>query len=129
MPDSRIRPLLISFVCFVALATTSQPAFSRDRSGFTQTGKASYYADKFQNRKTASGELYKHKLKTAAHKKLPFGTRVRVRNVENGKTVVVKINDRGPFAKKRIIDLSKSAFESIGQLSAGVLDVEIQVIE
>lgn len=97
--------------------------------GFSETGKASYYADKHQNHKTASGALYKHELKTAAHKKLPFGSVVKVTNLSNGKSVVVTINDRGPFVKGRIIDLSKSAFRSIGALSAGLLKVEIEVLE
>ena len=123
------RTLPMAVIGLLAACSATQPATSKDWSDFTQTGKASFYADKFENRKTANGERYLHKLKTAAHKKLPFGTRVRVRNLENGKAVVVTINDRGPFAKKRIIELSKSAFSSIGKLSEGVLEVEIEVIE
>lgn len=128
MTGALIRPRLLVSIFLMAVVSAALPALARDWSGFTQKGQATYYADKFQNRKTASGELYQHKLKTAAHKKLPFGTRVRVKNVDNGKTVVVRINDRGPFAKKRIIDLSRSAFDSIGDVSAGVLNVEIEVI-
>ena len=95
---------------------------------YTQTGMASYYADKHQNQKTANGDIYQHSLKTAAHQILPFGTNVKVTNVANGKSVQVKINDRGPFRKGRIIDLSKSAFTEIGELNQGVLKVRIEVV-
>ena len=111
-------------------ACSSAPSgTSSDWAGYTQSGKASFYADKHQRRKTASGELYQHSLKTAAHKKLPFGTRVKVTNVNNGKSLIVKINDRGPFIKGRIIDLSKSAFSTIANLDSGVIQVTIEVID
>lgn len=100
-----------------------------DRSGYVETGKASFYANLHQSKKTASGEIYDHKLSTAAHKKLPFGTKIRVTNLANGKMVVVKINDRGPFIKGRILDLSKSAFSSIANVSSGIIEVKIEVIE
>ena len=96
--------------------------------GYQESGKASYYAMKYQNRKTASGERFNQWSKTAAHKKLPFGTIVKVTNIKNGKSVVVKINDRGPFVKGRIIDLSRSAFSSIGDLDSGIIKVSIEVI-
>ena len=67
------------------------------RVGYAQAGQASYYADKFQSRKTASGEPYDRAKKTAAHRKLPFGTKVKVTNLSSGKSVIVRINDRGPF--------------------------------
>nr|WP_294839750.1 septal ring lytic transglycosylase RlpA family protein [uncultured Methylotenera sp.] len=106
------------------------PTGSRDNwIGHTESGEASFYDDKFQNRKTASGERYNHSLKTAAHNKIPFGSSVKVTNKNNGKSVVVKVNDRGPFAKGRVIDLSKSAFSSIGNPSSGVIDVSIEVVQ
>ena len=120
--------LFLSFFCIFVGCTTVQPGAGANWIGFTQSGQASYYADKHQNRKTASGEVYKHNLKTAAHKKLPFGSYVKVTNLTNGKSVMVKINDRGPFAKGRIIDLSKSAFNSIGNTSSGIINVKIEVI-
>jgi rare lipoprotein A len=92
----------------------------------TETGKASYYADKFQGRKTANGETFKQSKKTAAHKTLPFGTKVTVKNLANGRTVKVRINDRGPFVKGRSIDLSKRAAKKIAMVNAGVADVEIR---
>lgn len=96
--------------------------------GYTESGQASFYADKHQNQKTASGERYTHSLTTASHKNLPFGSNVEVTNIDNGKSVIVKINDRGPFEKGRIIDLSKTAFNSIGNTSSGLINVKIQVV-
>ncbi len=94
-----------------------------------EKGKASYYANKFEGRKTASGEAYHaHKL-TGAHKTLPFGTMVKVTNLDNGKSVVVRINDRGPFVKGRVIDLSKSAAQKIDGIKAGIMNVKIEVIK
>lgn len=93
-----------------------------------QYGKASYYADKFHGKKTASGEIYDHSKKTAAHLTLAFGTKVRVTNQANKKSVVVIINDRGPFVKGRIIDLSKSAAEKLKFIDEGIVDVKIEVL-
>ncbi|WP_039912904.1 septal ring lytic transglycosylase RlpA family protein [Cellvibrio mixtus] len=108
---------------------SAQSTATRDRPSYTETGKASFYANLHQAKKTASGEIYDHKLNTAAHKNLPFGTKVRVTNLANGKTVIVKINDRGPFIRGRILDLSKSAFSSIASVSSGIIEVKIEVIE
>ncbi len=123
------RHLLLLLFIFTLSACSLLPKGSQGQwSGYAESGQASFYADKFQNRKTASGELYKHHLKTAAHKKLPFGSRVKVTNRKNGKSVIVKINDRGPFVKGRVIDLSKSAFSSIGSPASGLLHVKITVL-
>ncbi len=94
-----------------------------------QTGKASYYADKFEGQPTASGEKYKHNKLTAAHKSLPFGTKVRVTNTANNQSVEVVINDRGPFVEDRIIDLSKSAAEKLGFITQGLAEVKVEVID
>ena len=94
-----------------------------------ESGIASFYGDRHHNHKTASGERYRHELQTAAHKTLPLGSYVKVTNQKNGKSVVVKINDRGPFVRGRIIDLSKSAFAEIGATSSGLVKVDIQLIE
>ncbi len=91
----------------------------------TETGKASYYGDKFNGRKTANGETFSQNKNTAAHKKLPFGTEVKVQNLSNGKTTTVRINDRGPFVRGRIIDLSKAAAKDIGLVQQGVTKVKI----
>ncbi|MFD2784308.1 septal ring lytic transglycosylase RlpA family protein [Hymenobacter rubripertinctus] len=95
---------------------------------FTQTGKASYYADKFNGRETASGTIYRPGKLTAAHNTLPFGTQVRVTNPRNHRSVKVVVTDRGPHAKGRIIDLSKKAARKIDIIDAGVAPVELKVI-
>src|SRR5699024_4189089 len=86
-------------------------------------GKASYYGPRFAGRLTASGQRFNPKLLTAAHRSLPFGTRVRVTNLNNGKQAVVRINDRGPFVAARIIDLSRHAARLLGMLKSGVAPV------
>lgn len=96
-----------------------------DTETFIKKGIATYYANKFVGRKTATGAVYKHEKFTAAHKTLPFGTKVTVCNLKNGKSVVVKINDRGPFGKGMMIDLSQGAAKEIGILGLGIAPVEI----
>lgn len=99
------------------------------QTGYVQEGKASFYADKFEGRTTASGERYSHNKSTCAHLTLPFGTLVRVTNLSNNQSVVVRVNDRGPFVPNRIIDLSKSAAEKLGFIKEGIADVRIEVID
>lgn len=93
-----------------------------------EKGMASYYAGKFQGRKTANGETFDTNQLTAAHKTLPFNTIVRVTSDENGRVVYVRINDRGPFVPGRIIDLSKAAAEAIDMLGAGVTPVSVEIL-
>ena len=76
---------------------------------------------------TASGEIFSNKELTAAHKTLPFGTKLKITNLRNGNTIVVRVNDRGPYTKGREIDLSKAAFDSIGKISRGILNVDIEI--
>lgn len=97
--------------------------------GYTESGQASYYAMKFQFRSTASGERFNQLALTGAHRTLPFGTKVRITNLKNHRSVVVKINDRGPFVDGRIIDLSRYAFSKIGKTDSGIIDVKIEVIK
>lgn len=96
--------------------------------GSTFSGKASYYADKFEGKSTASGEPYKASKLTAAHRTLPFGTMLRVTNTANGKSVDVRVNDRGPFSAGRVVDLSKAAAQKIDMVRAGVVSVSVEVI-
>ncbi|MCW3082190.1 MAG: septal ring lytic transglycosylase RlpA family protein [Segetibacter sp.] len=91
-----------------------------------ESGKASFYADKFDGRQTSNGEIFKQRKKTAAHRTLPFGTKVTVTNLANGRTVKVRVNDRGPFVKGRMIDLSKRAAKKLDMVNAGVANVEIK---
>lgn len=96
--------------------------------GEVESGMASYYGDAFHGRTTASGSVYDQYELTAAHRTLPFGTKVLVANQKNGKTVVVEITDRGPFKDGRIIDLSTAAAQKIEMIKDGVVPVEIKVI-
>ena len=108
-----------------ASSTGAQTSFP-ERSALVDEGKASYYARKFQGRKTANGEYFSLSHFTAAHRTLPFGTTVKVINLENGKTVVVRINDRGPYRHGRIIDVSPAAAREIGLVRSGVANVRIE---
>jgi rare lipoprotein A len=105
--------------------------FSLSSVAYTQTqiGKGSFYDDKFEGRQTANGEIYKHSLPTAAHRKLAFGTKVKVTNLQNYKTAIVTINDRGPFIKGRIIDLSRSVAQSLDMPNNSIIEVKIEVLK
>ena len=92
------------------------------------SGSASWYGGQFHGRKTANGERFNMHDLTAAHRSLPFGTKVRVTNQKNGKSVVVRINDRGPFVGKRVIDLSRGAAQAVNMLGTGVAPVKLQVL-
>ncbi len=122
--------LFIAIVSVILIGCTSVPMKSEQKwVGYTQSGKASFYSTKYQFRKTASGERFNQYSKTAAHRKLPFGSKVKVTNLKNNKSVIVKINDRGPFVKGRIIDLSRSAFGAIGNTDSGIISVKIEVMK
>ena len=97
------------------------------RSSYQST-TVSYYANKFNGKKTASGDVYKHSKMTAAHKTLSFGTKVEIINIENSKKVQVTINDRGPLKSGRAFDLSQGAFKKIGNLNDGILKVKYKVV-
>ncbi|MCU4174456.1 septal ring lytic transglycosylase RlpA family protein [Carboxylicivirga sp. N1Y90] len=90
-------------------------------------GKASYYAAKFEGRLTANGEVFSNDSLTAAHKTLPFGTKVKVINLDNKKSITVRINDRGPFIKGRIIDLSQAAANELNFIQQGIANVRIEI--
>ncbi|MGI9554296.1 MAG: septal ring lytic transglycosylase RlpA family protein [Thermodesulfobacteriota bacterium] len=131
-----IKTLLVTFILCLAIASctarrdTGSFGYGDPKSvdGYTQTGIASWYGDKEHRNKTASGERFSRYAYTAAHKTLPFGTVVRVTNLENGRDVVVKINDRGPFIRGRIIDLSYSSAGSIDLVRTGTAKVKVEVI-
>jgi rare lipoprotein A len=119
--------LLSLWVLHAALNGQVVPSTEDDTA--VEKGKASYYADHFKGSKTASGAIYQPNLLTAAHKTLPFGTLVKVTCRETKKSVIVTINDRGPFSKKRIIDLSRAAFQSIHSIRKGEIHVEVRVLK
>jgi rare lipoprotein A len=112
-------------------ATTTPPAATVPTTtvkvGDKETGKASFYGTKIAGAKTASGALYDPESLIVAHKTLPFGTIVKITNKANGKWVKASVIDRGPYVEGRILDLSNAAFSSIGELSSGVLDVEMEI--
>ena len=111
----------------VLLGCTSTGSITYE-SGATATGVASYYADKFDGRTTANGETFDNSAYTAAHRTLPFGTRVRVTRLDTGAQVTVRVNDRGPFVRGRIIDLSQRAARDINMIADGLTEVRIEVI-
>lgn len=118
--------ITINYTRIFVILLCSLICFSSCSRKITENGKASYYADKFEGRRTASGETFRQNGLTAAHRTLPFGTKVTVINISNGKSVKVRINDRGPFSQGRVIDLSKKAAKRIGMLTTGVAVVEVK---
>jgi len=125
-----IKPLLLSLSLAILAGCSSSPAsYSDANTGITEQGKASFYADKYHGRLTASGEKFDQQAMTAAHKKLPFNSMVKVTNTANNRSVVVRVNDRGPFIRGRIIDLTQHSFEKLAEPSAGVINVTIEVID
>jgi rare lipoprotein A len=122
----RALPFVALAVIVLALGCVRGP---RPRyPGAVQYGLASWYGRDFQGRPTASGEPFDMYAYTAAHRNLPFGTRVRVTNEANGRSVVVRINDRGPWVEGRILDLSYAAAKALGMLEAGVVRVRVEVL-
>ena len=107
----------------------SRPASAGSDISLLESGEATYYGDEFDGKSTANGEKYDKDELTAAHRTLPFNTKVRVTNPANGKSVVVRINDRGPFKKSRIIDLSYAAAKEIGLIARGTANVQLEVVE
>jgi rare lipoprotein A len=105
------------------------PPMTTVSENWSEQGVASWYGPGFDGKRTASGEIYDMEEMTAAHKRLPFGTRVRVQNLDNGRQTEVRINDRGPFAHNRIIDLSMAAARDIQMLGPGTARVRISVVE
>lgn len=126
--DRKGRPLLLATLASLAWIAAGPVAAedAKDPVVFREEGKASYYGDQFQGRKTASGERFDQRDMTAAHPELPLGAEVTVKNPDTGKEVEVEINDRGPYAKGRDIDLSKAAARELGITKEGVAEVEIE---
>ncbi len=113
-------------VLLLLSACSSQPSSSVAPN--TTSGQASWYGAKHHGKKTASGERFNQHALTAAHRPLAFGTRVKVTNIRNNKSVTVRVNDRGPYSKGRIIDLSRAAANKIDMLNSGVAPVRLQVL-
>lgn len=120
------RTILVIIMMMSCLGTYSFKGIDDDIDG---TSYASYYHDKFNGRLTASGEVFDNSELTAANKSLPFGTLVEITNLRNGKSVIVRINDRGPYVKGRSFDLSKAAFEAIGNHKRGVMPISYKILD
>ena len=120
------RGILLIIMMISTLGTYS---FKNNTEDAKKTSFASYYHDKFNGRKTASGDIFSNSKMTAANRTLPFGTMVKVTNLRSGKSVVVEINDRGPFHSARALDLSKAAFQAIGNTARGTMPVEYEIID
>ncbi len=116
-----LLPVLIGIFCFTSMVSA--------QSVVTEEGLAAYYSSVFQGKKTASGERYDKDKLTGAHKTLTFGTKVKVTDLKNNKSVIIVINDRGPYSKNRIIDLSYAAAQEIDLIKAGISPVRLEVIE
>jgi len=119
--------LLLALLAPVGCAGSRPPDSALERE--VQVGFASYYGSRFHGARTASGERYDEKALTAAHRTLPFGTRVQVTNLANGRSVVVTITDRGPFARGRVIDLSRRAARKLDFLRDGTTRVRLEVVD
>ena len=116
-------------VIIMMISTLGLFSFKNNATDAKKTSFASYYHDKFNGRKTASGDIFSNSKMTAANRTLPFGTMVKVTNLRSGKSVVVEINDRGPFHSARALDLSKAAFQAIGNTARGTMPVEYEIID
>jgi rare lipoprotein A len=122
--------LLLGLLALLAGCASSRVDSPQVASGgYRAEGKASYYGARHHGNKTASGERFDQNALTAAHRSLPFGSRVLVTNLRNDKSVVVRINDRGPYSKGRLIDLSHKAAAQIDMLRAGVVPVRVEALE
>ncbi|WP_410055030.1 septal ring lytic transglycosylase RlpA family protein [Microvirga sp. Mcv34] len=131
---SVIVPILLVAACNTTasndpLTTGSISQADIDAGPAIQRGTASWYGPGFHGRKTASGERFNSSDMTAAHRSLPFGTKLRVVNEDNGRSVVVRVNDRGPFAHRRIIDLAKGPAQALGLTSDGTAYVSLHIID
>jgi rare lipoprotein A len=118
-----ILGLMLAVGCSHAMHSKKQTS---PRTHTPEIGEASYYGSRLEGRRTANGEIYRPNLFTCAHRSLPWGTQLRITNLENGKSVAVRVNDRGPFVRGRIVDLSQAAARKLGILKSGHAKVRIQ---
>ena len=126
-PSGILACLLLSFLAACSLPVTKTDLTTPSRPA--QTGVASWYGPGFHGKLTAGGKIYDQHDLTAAHQTLPLGTRVMVTNLKNGRSTEVTINDRGPFAKGRVLDLSYAAAETLGMIGSGTVPVRLEVID
>jgi len=131
-PPARPAPVLATLAALAALlaaAPTGQgPAFPDTVSEWVQQGAVSWYGPGFHGRRTANGEIFNTHELTMAHRSLEFGSHVRVTNLENGRSVVVRVNDRGPYVRGRVADLSHAAARELGFVDDGVVKARIELL-
>ncbi len=120
----KVKTFFIAFIAFLAFASNDSVLFAQS----VLSGDATYYANKFHGRRTSDGSVYHRDSMTCAHRTLPFGTMLKVKNMTNGREVVVRVNDRGPFRRGGIVDLSLAAAKEIDMLQAGVVRVEAEIV-
>ena len=118
-----------TFSSTAPVSATPPPRSDGTPSPKARVGKASWYGHAHHGKKTASGEIYDMHALTAAHRTLPLGTRLRVTNLENNRTVVVRVNDRGPYVDGRVLDLSRAAARELGELGDGLFTVRLEVLD
>ena len=116
------------FAGLAALLAFSSPNGDESAPKEAFVGKASYYSSKFEGKKTAFGEVFRNQHFTAAHRTFAYNTLLELVNLENGKSVVVRVNDRGPWTKRRMIDISQAAAHKLGMMSAGIGNVKVRVV-
>ena len=126
----KISYLLCIFLCVSIMGCASHPRYhTRPLFIFYQIGYASYYAHKFHGRPTASGEIFDMNGLSAAHRELPLGTIIRVTHLRNGRSIIIPVNDRGPFIEGRILDLSLGAAKKLHMVIEGVARVKIEIVK
>lgn len=122
----RMLPLLFAALSFLVISAAAIPHANAQEN--VMNGRASFYADRFEGRATASGDTFSNSDMTAAHRSLPFGTKVQVTNLRNGRNAIVTINDRGPYVGNRLIDLTHRAASRLGMVENGVQQVRLTVL-
>lgn len=123
-----MRKTLLTAALLAGFIPFASTALAGSAHSHVQRGIASYYHDSLDGNKTASGQVYRKNRLSAAHKTLPLGTKVRVTDTKTGRSIIVKVNDRGPFVKGRIIDLSRAAARKLGIVKRGIAKVEVEVL-
>ncbi|MPS74319.1 MAG: septal ring lytic transglycosylase RlpA family protein [Chryseobacterium sp.] len=120
--------VLKTYIFLIVVVSCGGRNPSNHSSGYRFT-TASYYADKFNGKKTVSGEVYRHYKMTGAHRSLSFGTRVEIINIDNGRSVIITVNDRGPLKPSREFDISQGAFKKIASLNAGIIKIKYKILK
>jgi rare lipoprotein A len=121
-----MRYLFFATALLLLAGCASQDDSTIDPHGYDEIGVASFYGSAHQGNRTASGERFDQQDLTAAHRRLPFGTRVKITNLNNDRSVVVRINDRGPHTRNRLVDVSRAAAEQLGMIGTGTAKVRVQ---